>query len=102
MRNFLNPELSKMKITINNTKRSLKYSKKNLKNVLCWKNTQLGKIGDKIKEVIGKAKSIQRNLPERMVLYGIESFNQKQIVKRSNNFFAEIGPKLCVLNSKFF
>lgn len=101
MRNFLNPELSKMKITINNTKRSLKYSK-TIQNVLCWKNTQLGKIGDKIKEVIGKAKSTEINLPERLVLYGIETFNQKQIAKRSNKFFAEIGPKLCVLNSKFF
>lgn len=83
------------------------HSKKNLKKLYCAEKIQncqrnMNKILHTIKEVIGKAKSTEINLPERMVLYGIETFNQKQIAKRSNKFFAEIGPKLCVLNSKFF
>lgn len=46
-----------------------------------------------IKEVIGEVKSTDNNIPKRMIIDYIESFDQRQIKNRFNKFFTEIGPK---------
>ena len=47
-----------------------------------------------MKEVIGKSKLIQSNLPLKIVINKIVIFDEKQIANAFNNFFINIGPKL--------
>ena len=47
-----------------------------------------------IKQVIGKTKTIKNDNPKRMVIDGIETFDQNKIANGSNKYFTEIGPKL--------
>ena len=58
----------------------------------CGKNMK--KAWDTIKEVIGKTKSYKNEIPKRMMINGIETFDQNKIANGFNKFFTEIGPKL--------
>lgn len=46
------------------------------------------------KEVTGRAKSIDSSSSKRIVKDSIESYAQRQIANRFNNFFPEIGLKI--------
>ena len=52
------------------------------------------KTWDTIKEVIGKTKTFKNDIPKRMVIDGIETFDQNKIANGFNKYFTEIGPKL--------
>ena len=52
------------------------------------------KTWDTIKEVTGKTKTFKNGISKRMVIVGIETFDQNKILNGFNNFFTEIGPKL--------
>ena len=49
---------------------------------------------DKIKEIIGKTKTFKNDILKRMVIDGIETFDQNKIANGFNKYFTEIGPKL--------
>ena len=52
------------------------------------------KTWDTIKEVIGKTKTFKNDIPKRMVIDGIETFDQNKIANGFNKYFTEIGPTL--------
>ena len=79
------------------------HSKKNLKKSYYAERIQncqqnMNKIWHAIKEVIGKAKSIDNALSKAMITGGIESFDQRQIANRFKKFLR----KACVLNTVLF
>ena len=47
-----------------------------------------------IKEVIGKTKIRSSNLPRRLVLNGIETYDKTTIANGFNDYFSSIGEKL--------
>ena len=47
-----------------------------------------------IKQVIGKTKTFKNDIPKRMVIDGIETFDQNKFANRFNKNFTEIWPKL--------
>ena len=46
-----------------------------------------------IKQIIGKTKTFKNEIPKRMVIDGIETFDQNEIANEFNKYFTEIGPK---------
>ena len=52
------------------------------------------KTWDTIKQVIGKTKTFKNYILKRMVIDGIETFDQNKIANGFNKYFTEIGPKL--------
>ena len=63
------------------------------------------KTWDTIKQIIGKTKTFKNGIPKRMVINGIETFDQNKIANRFNKYFTEIGPKLAssiLASSKVF
>ena len=97
MINFLNPKLTKM--TRNIKHKSLfeilkEESKKNYSRKLENSTENMKKTWDAIKQVIGKTKTIKNDIPKRMVIDGIETFDQNKIANGFIKYFTEIGPKL--------
>ena len=63
------------------------------------------KTWDAIKQVIGKTKTFKNDIPKRMAIDGIETFDQNKIANGFNKYFTEIGPKLAssiAVSSKVF
>ena len=52
------------------------------------------KTWDTIKQDIGKIKTFKNDIPKRMVIGGIETFDQNKIANGFNKYVTEIGPKL--------
>ena len=52
------------------------------------------KMWDTIKQIIGKTKTIKNDVPKRMFIDGIETFDQNKIANGFKRYFTEIGPKL--------
>ena len=52
------------------------------------------KTWDTIKQIIGKTKTFKNDIPKRMVIDGIETFDQNKIANRFNKYFTKIGPEL--------
>ena len=52
------------------------------------------KTWDTIKQIIGKTKTFKNDIPKRMVIDGIETFDQNKIAHGFNKYFTDIGPKL--------
>ena len=48
---------------------------------------------DTIKQVIGKTKTFKNDIPKRMVIDGIETFDENKIANGFNKYFTEIRPK---------
>ena len=65
------------------------YSRK-LEN--CKQNMK--KTWDTIKQIIGKTKTFKNDIPKRMVIDGIETFDQNKFANGFNKNFTEIWPKL--------
>ena len=57
-------------------------------------NQNMKKAWDTIKEVVGKTKTFKNDIPKRIIIDGIETFNQNKITNRFNTFFPEIRHKL--------
>ena len=57
-------------------------------------NQNLKKTWDTIKEVTGKTKTFKNNIPKRMVIEGIETFDEEKIANGFNKYFIEIGPNI--------
>ena len=57
-------------------------------------NQNMKKTWDTIKEVTGKTKTFKNNIPKRMVIEGIETFDEEKIANGFNKYFIEIGPKI--------
>ena len=60
--------------------------------MFCEQNMK--KMWDTIKQIIGKTKTFKNDIPKRMVINGIETFDQNKIAYGFNKYFTEIGPKL--------
>ena len=73
-----------------NEKYKKNYYSRKLEN--CEQNMK--KTWDTIKQVIGKTKTIKNDIPKRMVIDGIETFDQNEIGNGFNKYFTEIGSKL--------
>ena len=52
------------------------------------------KTWDTVKQIIGKTKTFENNIRKRMVIDGIETFDQNKIANGFNKYFTKIGPKL--------
>ena len=52
------------------------------------------KTWETIKEVIGKTKTFKNNILKRIVIDGIETFDQEKIANGFNKYFTEIMPKI--------
>ena len=52
------------------------------------------KTWDTIKQIIGKTKTFKNDIPKRMVIDGIETFDQNKFANGFNKNFTEIWPKL--------
>ena len=76
-------EILKEKSKNNYYSRKLENCKQNMKKT--W---------DTIKQVIGKTKTFKNDIPKRMVIDGIETFDQNKIANGFSKYFTEIGPKL--------
>ena len=60
--------------------------------MFCEQNMK--KMWDTIKQIIGKTKTFKNDIPKRMVINGIETFDQNKTAYGFNKYFTEIGPKL--------
>ena len=54
------------------------------------------KTWDTIKQVIGKTKTIKNDIPKRMVIDGIETFDQNKVANGFNKYFT------CIFNPSLF
>ena len=75
---------------------SLKKKSKKIYYTRCLENYQndIEKSWDVIKEIIAGAKSTKGSFPRRMIIDGLEIFDQRKIANCFNKFFVDIGPKL--------
>ena len=60
--------------------------------MFCEQNMK--KMWDTIKQIIGKTKTFKNDIPKRMVIDGIETFDQNKFANGFNKNFTEIWPKL--------
>ena len=61
---------------------------------LCKYEGNVKKTWDIIREVIAKTKTNDNNIPKRMIIENIETFDPEKIADSFNKFFVDIGPSL--------
>ena len=85
------PRLEVIRVVLTITRKSKKYYY--WKQILKYKDN-IKKTWEVIKVIIGKAKMISGNFPEKVIINGKNNFVKKKFANKFNNFFVKVGPKL--------
>ena len=85
------PRLEVIRVVSTITRKSKKYYY--WKQILKYKDN-IKKTWEVIKVIIGKAKMISGNFPEKVIINGKNNFVKKKFANKFNNFFVKVGPKL--------